>query len=41
VLVDTGLVASTDSDYGAVYYLTERAESHWESIVDIIDQVSQ
>lgn len=41
VLEDNGMVESTDSDYGAVYLLTDRTEQHWERIREITEQVQQ
>lgn len=41
VLEDNGMVESTDSDYGAVYLLTDRTERHWEQITEITEQVQQ
>jgi len=39
VLEDNGIVESTDSDYGAVYLLTDRAEHHWDQITEITEQI--
>jgi len=39
VLEDNGVVKSTDSDYGAVYLLTDRAEHNWDTIEEITEQV--
>lgn len=41
VLDENDLVTSTDSDYGAVFLLSDRAETHWDAIEGIIDQVNQ
>jgi len=41
VLEDNGIVESTDSDYGAVYLLTDRAEQHWERITEITEEIQQ
>ncbi|MEF8812882.1 MAG: winged helix-turn-helix domain-containing protein [Halovenus sp.] len=41
VLEDNGIVESTDSDYGAVYLLTDRAEQHWDQITEITKQIQQ
>lgn len=39
VLEDNGIVKSTDSDYGAVYLLTDRAEHNWDQITEITEQI--
>ncbi|MEF8841615.1 MAG: winged helix-turn-helix domain-containing protein [Haloarculaceae archaeon] len=39
VLEDNGLVESTDSEYGAVYLITDRARHHWEEVTRIMEQV--
>jgi len=39
VLEDNGIVESTDSDYGAVYLLTDRAEHNWDQIQQITEQI--
>lgn len=39
VLEDNGIVESTDSDYGAVYLLTDRAEHNWDQITEITEQI--
>jgi DNA-binding transcriptional ArsR family regulator len=39
VLEDNGIVESTDSDYGAVYLITDRARHHWEEATHIMEQV--
>jgi len=39
VLADNGLVESTDSDYGAVYLITDRTRHHWEKAPEIMEQV--
>lgn len=39
VLEENGVVQSSDEDYGAVYLPTERAQEHWATVEEIIDQV--
>jgi DNA-binding transcriptional ArsR family regulator len=39
VLEENDVVQSTDSDYGAVYLPTDRAQNHWDDIERIIKQV--
>lgn len=39
VLEDNGLVESTDSDYGAVFLITDRTQHHWEKATEIMEQV--
>ncbi len=39
VLKDNGIVESTDSDYGAVYLITDRTRQHWDKATRIMEQV--
>lgn len=39
VLEDNGIVESTDSDYGAVYLITDRTRNHWDEATRIMEQV--
>jgi DNA-binding transcriptional ArsR family regulator len=39
VLEDNGIVESTESDYGAVYLITDRARHNWEKATEIMEQV--
>jgi len=39
VLQENQVVESTGSEYGAVYYPTDRAEQHWDTVERIIEQV--
>ena len=41
VLERNSLVTCTDSDYGAVYLPSDRAETHWDRILEIIEQIDQ
>jgi DNA-binding transcriptional ArsR family regulator len=38
VLEDNGIVRSTDSDYGAVYLITDRTRRHRDMVTRIVDQ---
>jgi len=40
LLVEHDLVENTGDDYAAVYLLTDRVEENWETVEDIIGQVS-
>lgn len=39
VLMDNGIVTNSGDDYGAVYLPTDRAQHHWETVEEIIEQV--
>ncbi|QDX41574.1 winged helix-turn-helix domain-containing protein [Salarchaeum sp. JOR-1] len=41
VLVENDIVQSSGDDYGAVYLPTERAQTHWETVEDIIEEVDE
>ena len=41
MLVENDIVQSSGDDYGAVYLPTERAQTHWETVEDIIDEVDE
>ena len=36
---DNGVVESTDSDYGAVYLVTDRTRQHWDKVTQVMEQV--
>lgn len=40
VLEENDVVHSTDDDYGAVYMPTDRARTHWDTVEEIVEQVS-
>lgn len=40
VLMDNDIVTSSGDDYGAVYLTTDRADHHWETVEEIIEQVN-
>lgn len=39
VLEENDVIESTDSDYGAVYLPTDRAQHNWGTVQEIIQQV--
>jgi predicted ArsR family transcriptional regulator len=39
VLESNDVVHSSEAEYGAVYLPTDRVQSHWETVEDIIEQV--
>lgn len=39
VLEENNVVGSTEQRYGAVYFPTERARSHWDTVEDITERV--
>ena len=39
VLKENGVVESTDTGYGAVYLITDRAENHWDKVIEIMEQI--
>ena len=39
VLERNGIVTSSDASYGTIYLPSEQAETHWETVTQIISQV--
>lgn len=39
VLERSGVVDSSDADYGSVYLPSDRVERHWDTVEEIIEQV--
>ena len=40
VLVENDVVRKSGDDYGAVYLPTERTKSHWDTVEEIVEEVT-